>query len=145
MPGSEALAEQAKKNGVDWWGLFFLCVGVGCFQYILERGEADQWFDSQLFAPARSSPYHRNHLLHLVGAQNQKSDHEPKALQVEHRSFGNEPHAHARDHAVRPHLCYSGLRINGDSRMSATQTGMLFMPGSIATAIFMLPVGNLLK
>ena len=29
--------------------------------------------------------------------------------------------------------------------MSATQTGMLFMPGSIATALFMLPVGNLLR
>src|SRR6201996_3092361 len=28
---------------VDWLGLFFLCMGVGCFQYILERGESDGW------------------------------------------------------------------------------------------------------
>ena len=32
--------------GIDWWGLIFLCVGVGCFQYILERGQADGWWDS---------------------------------------------------------------------------------------------------
>src|SRR5580704_16053216 len=29
------------RDGVDWWGLLFLCIGVGCFQYVLERGEAD--------------------------------------------------------------------------------------------------------
>jgi len=29
-------------------GLALLCVGVGCFQYILERGETEGWFDSTL-------------------------------------------------------------------------------------------------
>ena len=29
------------------WGLGLLVAGVGCFQYMLERGEADDWFSSR--------------------------------------------------------------------------------------------------
>jgi DHA2 family multidrug resistance protein len=35
-----------KPPPVDYWGLMFLIVGVGCLQYVLERGETDDWFSS---------------------------------------------------------------------------------------------------
>lgn len=34
------------KPVLDVWGLALLILGVGCLQYVLERGEADDWFSS---------------------------------------------------------------------------------------------------
>ncbi len=31
---------------LDVWGLVFLTLGVGCLQYVLERGESEDWFSS---------------------------------------------------------------------------------------------------
>ena len=33
---------------IDTFGILLLAVGVGCLQYVLERGESDDWFDSSL-------------------------------------------------------------------------------------------------
>jgi DHA2 family multidrug resistance protein len=31
---------------IDYWGLFFLAVGLGCLQVVLDRGQRDDWFSS---------------------------------------------------------------------------------------------------
>lgn len=31
---------------VDKWGLFLLCVGIGCLQIVLDKGEREDWFES---------------------------------------------------------------------------------------------------
>jgi DHA2 family multidrug resistance protein len=31
---------------IDYWGLFFLAVGLGCLQVILDKGQRDDWFSS---------------------------------------------------------------------------------------------------
>ena len=36
----------ASSKELDIWGLVFLTVGVGCLQYVLERGESEDWFSS---------------------------------------------------------------------------------------------------
>jgi DHA2 family multidrug resistance protein len=38
----------AKKaaNEIDWLGIIFLAVSVGCLQYVLERGQEDDWFNN---------------------------------------------------------------------------------------------------
>ncbi len=47
--GEHAAARQAMKRApVDTLGLTFLIVGVGCLQYVLERGQTDDWFSSHL-------------------------------------------------------------------------------------------------
>jgi DHA2 family multidrug resistance protein len=43
-PGSE----HHDKSSFDGMGLALLCIGIGSLQFILERGEADDWFDSHL-------------------------------------------------------------------------------------------------
>lgn len=40
LPGMEKL----KK--IDWWGIVFLVIGIGSLQYILEEGQAEDWFAS---------------------------------------------------------------------------------------------------
>jgi DHA2 family multidrug resistance protein len=36
-----------QKKGFDTLGLFLLVAGIGCLQYALERGETDDWFSSR--------------------------------------------------------------------------------------------------
>lgn len=36
------------KPSIDWSGIFLLTIGVGALQYVLERGEAEDWYDSRL-------------------------------------------------------------------------------------------------
>jgi DHA2 family multidrug resistance protein len=33
---------------IDWWGLFYLVIGVSCIQIMLDKGERLDWFNSQL-------------------------------------------------------------------------------------------------
>jgi DHA2 family multidrug resistance protein len=45
VDSAAAKAARAKQK-IDLLGLVLLVVGVGCIQYVLERGEADDWFAS---------------------------------------------------------------------------------------------------
>ncbi|MBS1681906.1 MAG: DHA2 family efflux MFS transporter permease subunit [Bacteroidetes bacterium] len=36
-----------EKPQIDFTGIGFLALGVGCLQYVLERGEADDWFNDR--------------------------------------------------------------------------------------------------
>ena len=36
------------KPSIDWSGIFLLTIGIGALQYVLERGEAEDWYDSRL-------------------------------------------------------------------------------------------------
>jgi MFS transporter, DHA2 family, multidrug resistance protein len=38
---------ERKVGRIDWWGIAFLVVGIGALQYVLERGETEDWFDSR--------------------------------------------------------------------------------------------------
>ena len=38
--------EPAERPSIDWYGILMLAVGVGSLQFVLERGQADDWFDS---------------------------------------------------------------------------------------------------
>jgi DHA2 family multidrug resistance protein len=35
------------KQSLDWVGFALLVLGIGCLQFVLERGEADDWFSSK--------------------------------------------------------------------------------------------------
>jgi MFS transporter, DHA2 family, multidrug resistance protein len=45
IPESEA---PKKKPHIDWSGIFLLTIGIASLQYVLERGEAEDWYDSRL-------------------------------------------------------------------------------------------------
>src|SRR3954471_18277213 len=45
---SPKYAEKRPINQVDWLGIFLLTVSVGALQYILEKGQEDDWFSSSL-------------------------------------------------------------------------------------------------
>lgn len=133
------------KGGVDWWGLLFLCVGVGCMQYVLERGEADGWWDSK--AISACAFFAVTGIATFIYWE----------LKIEHpimnlRLFKN--------NVVRSGtalMLMLGVLIYSLTfvvpifvarvipQMSATEVGTLFIPGSVLTALFMLPIGKSLS
>jgi DHA2 family multidrug resistance protein len=49
-PPHRASKEEREAKGFDATGLALLVTGIGCLQFVLERGEADDWFASPLIA-----------------------------------------------------------------------------------------------
>ena len=45
---SPKYAEKKAAKDVDWAGIAFLAIAVGSLQYVLERGQEDDWFSSKL-------------------------------------------------------------------------------------------------
>ncbi|RYE23033.1 MAG: DHA2 family efflux MFS transporter permease subunit [Sphingobacteriales bacterium] len=43
---SPKYGEKAERGSIDWWGIAFLAVAVGSLQYVLERGQEDDWFNN---------------------------------------------------------------------------------------------------
>ena len=43
----EGEGEKKKSIKIDYTGILLLTVGIGCLQYVLERGESEDWFSSQ--------------------------------------------------------------------------------------------------
>ncbi len=44
----EGEGKKKKQIKIDYTGILLLAVGIGCLQYVLERGEAEDWFNSEL-------------------------------------------------------------------------------------------------
>jgi MFS transporter, DHA2 family, multidrug resistance protein len=42
------IADGVKKSKLDTIGLALLVLGIGCLQYVLERGESEDWFSSKI-------------------------------------------------------------------------------------------------
>lgn len=43
---SPKYAEKKSSKEIDWWGIIFLAMFVGSLQFVLERGQEDDWFNS---------------------------------------------------------------------------------------------------
>ncbi|KAA5536480.1 DHA2 family efflux MFS transporter permease subunit [Taibaiella lutea] len=43
---SPKYSEKKTAKEIDWWGIAFLAMAVGSLQYVLERGQEDDWFSS---------------------------------------------------------------------------------------------------
>jgi MFS transporter, DHA2 family, multidrug resistance protein len=132
-----------QAGGVDWTGLILLCIGVGCFQYILERGETDGWFDSAtiktcaFFAVTGLASFIYWELKIPNPIMNLRLFKQNVLRSGTLLMLALGVMLYALTFAVPVFVS----RIM--PQMTATQTGMLFMPGSIVTAVFMMPVGIL--
>ena len=135
--------KNGEKLGVDWWGLLFLCVGVGCFQYLLERGETEGWWDSltirtcAVFAVAGicSFIYWELKIPNPIMNLRLFKTNVLRSGTMLMLALG------VMLYALTFAIPVFAARVMPN--MTATQTGMLFMPGSLVTALFMLPVGML--
>lgn len=139
-PQSEAEKNQ-EKGKLDWVGLSLLILGIGCLQFVLERGEANDWMASKVIL--------LNTVIFTLAL--------PGFVWWELR---------VKNPIINVRLFLQPVVTNGVALMGmvgfflygvvfilpiyvsrtlhldATQTGMLFIPGSLLTALVMPFVGR---
>jgi DHA2 family multidrug resistance protein len=138
---SFASGNKDNKKAFDTWGLTLLILGIGCLQYVLERGESVEWFESKIIVLCA--------LVSLVCL--------PVFVWWETK---------VKDPIINVHLFKNSVVTNGALlqgllgfflyglvfvlpifvsqifHYDATQTGMLFIPGSLLTAMMMPMIGK---
>ena len=132
------------RTPIDVWGLALLIVGIGCLQFILERGQADGWMDSVSiricsFVAATALP----------GFVCWELKHKHPVINL--RLF---KHPAVRSGTAMMMalgmMLYSTVFIlpifmNNIMGFTATQTGMIFIPGAFLTGLMMPVAGKLLR
>jgi MFS transporter, DHA2 family, multidrug resistance protein len=47
-PYMESERRKTLQNPIDYWGLALIAVGIGCLQYVLDKGQEEDWFASRI-------------------------------------------------------------------------------------------------
>lgn len=129
-----------KKTVVDWFGILFLTMFLGSFQYVLEKGQDDDWFSSRTIIALSVSAFVG---MVLFIAQELTTRHPAVDLRV------------LRHPSVASGVTYSlvlGFALYGVSFLipqyaqamlgyTAFQAGVLQVPGSITSGLMMPLVG----
>jgi DHA2 family multidrug resistance protein len=137
-------AYQRRPPSVDYVGIALLAVSVGALQYLLEHGQRDDWFDSRLMTALA--------VVGVVGG----------ALLVWRELTTRHPVIDFR--VLRHRQMWVGtilgivmgvglyamsftlpVFLQGNLHMTAEQTGIVLLPGAVATAIAMAVAGRLTR
>ena len=135
-------ADQKKPGSIDYMGIGLLAVSVGALQYVLEHGQRDDWFDSRLITSLTA--------IGVVGGivllWRELTTREPVI------DFRVLRHRQMWVGTLLGVIMGIGLYamsftlpvfLQTNLRMTAEQTGIVLLPGAIATALSMLIVGRL--
>ena len=137
-------ADQRRPGRIDYIGIALLAVSVGALQYVLEHGQRDDWFDSRFITGLSVTG--------IVGGAallwRELTTSEPVI------DFRVLRHRQMWVGTVLGVIMGIGLYamsftlpvfLQGNLRMTAEQTGLVLLPGAIATALSMLVVGRLTR
>jgi DHA2 family multidrug resistance protein len=134
----------SRKGPMDWWGIVFLVIGVGSLQYILEEGNAKDWFESSeivWFTVAAALG-----LMAFI-ARELKTDNPAVKLSI--LKSPNLALGAMLNFVVGVVISISvftfPLFTQIDLGWTATMSGMALMPGSILTAVGMIVVQKTLQ
>lgn len=129
---------------IDWWGIGLLAVSVGCLQTLLEKGEREDWFNSVFIILLTFVAV----MAGLLFIWRELSTEDPivNFRILKHRSFtigiftsfvlGLGLYGSV---FVFPILCQNILGF------TAEQTGLILLPGGVATILMMPWIGVMLK
>ena len=135
----------ARKTGqVDWQGILYLALGLGAFQTVLEQGQQDDWFSSVFIQ--------RMALLSVVGI----ALFIWQELNVEHPAVDLRVLRHRALAAGSIISLAVGMGLYGTVfvvpvfaqsvlQFTATKTGLMLVPGALASAVAMFALAPLLK
>ena len=141
---SPKYGEKLKANQVDWWGILFLTAFIGSLQFVLEHGQQDDWFNDHLIVILS--------IISLVGLLLfiwRELTYEHPIVNLGVLKDGN-----LRIGVV---MCFIlGFGLYGSTLIipiytqsilgwTATDAGLLLIPGSITTAFMMPIIGNLIQ
>ncbi len=139
---SESDFNENSRNYIDFKGLALLCAGIGGLQYVLERGEANDWFSSDLIVAC--SIISIVSLVTFVWWE-LKVDNpvvDMKLFRKSTVSIGVMLIA-GMGFFIYSSVFITPYFINLVFHYNATQTGMLFIPGAVLTMLLLPVVGAL--
>jgi len=136
---------RARKTGdVDWQGILYLALGLGAFQTVLEQGQQDDWFSSVFIQ--------RMALLSVVGIalfiwQELHVAHPAVDLRVlKHRSLAaGSIISLAVGMGLYGTVFVVPIFAQTVLQFTATKTGLMLVPGAVASAVGMLLMPLLMK
>jgi len=141
---SPKYGEKLKANQVDWWGIVFLASFIGSLQFVLEHGQQDDWFNNDLIVILSIVT-----VVGLLAFIWRELTYKHPIVNLSVLKDGN-----LRIGTV---MCFIlGFGLYGSTLIipiytqsilgwTATDAGLLLIPGSITTAFMMPIIGNLIQ
>ncbi|KAF2332605.1 MDR family MFS transporter [Flavobacterium daemonense] len=141
---SPKYGEKLKANQVDWWGIILLSAFIGSLQFVLEHGQQDDWFNDSTIVTLSVIT-----VLGLVLFIWRELTYKYPIVNLSVLKDGN-----LRIGTV---MCFIlGFGLYGSTLIipiytqsilgwTATDAGLLLIPGSITTAFMMPFVGNMIQ
>lgn len=134
----------AKGKPIDWWGILFLAIGVGSLQVVLEKGESEDWF---------ATPYIVGLAIATAVAavifiwRELSTDHPVVNFRIlKNRSFGVGIFtSFALGFALYGSVFIFPVFCQNLLGFTPLQTGLILLPGGLATILMMPFVGVMLK
>ncbi|MCC9071360.1 multidrug efflux MFS transporter [Flavobacterium sp. F-65] len=141
---SPKYGEKLKANQVDWWGIFFLASFIGSLQFVLEHGQQDDWFNDSLITTLSVVT-----VLGLILFIWRELTYKHPIVNLSVLKDGNL--------RIGTIMCFIlGFGLYGSTLIipiytqsilgwTATDAGLLLIPGSITTAFMMPIIGKLIQ
>lgn len=134
----------AKGKPIDWWGILLLAIGVGSLQVVLEKGETEDWFQTPYITLLTITT-----LLAGIGFiwRELSTDHPVVDFRIlKNRSFAiGIITSFALGFALYGSVFIFPVFCQNLLHFTALQTGLILLPGGLATILMMPFVGALLK
>jgi DHA2 family multidrug resistance protein len=141
---SPKYSEKLKASQVDWWGIFFLATFVGSLQFVLEHGQQDDWFNEPMIVILSITS-----LFGLLAFIWREMTYKHPIVNLEVLKDGNLRIGIMMCFILGFGLYSSTLIIPIYTQSvlgwTATDAGLLLIPGSITTAILMPFVGKMIQ
>lgn len=138
---TDELDDKARNERVDWTGIGLLAVGLACFQTMLEQGQEDDWFSSRfitamaVFSLAGIALFIQRELT---------IDHPAVDLRIlRHRSMiGGSLFSAILGMGIYGIMFAIPVFVQDYLHYTATQSGLLQVPGALASAATMMLYGR---
>lgn len=129
---------------VDWWGLLWLTLGLGGFQMVLEQGQQEDWFASSFIRWASLISIGS---LILFVRQELSTSHPAVDLRVlKHKALlAGSLYSIVLGFGLYGAVFIIPIFAQSQLHFTATKTGLLLIPGSLASAVVMILFGKFLK
>ncbi len=140
LPRDEA--SERDHTTVDWAGIGLLAVGLACFQTMLEEGQQEDWFSSHFIQAMAAGAVFG---LILFIWRELTAEHPAVDLRVlRHRSLAaGSAYSLILGMGLYGVMFAVPIFVQDYLQFTATQSGMLLMPGAIASAVMMIIMGKI--
>src|SRR3954469_13317505 len=136
--------ETRKITKIDWWGILLLITGIGALQIVLERGEAEDWFSTRYITILTGVSLVAIALFiwRELASSNPVVDlHVLKDRSLAVGTF----FTFIMGFGLYASVFIFPVFAQNLLGFTAMQTGLILLPGSLATAVMMPLVGKLLQ